>query len=393
MTATTCVERPPASSVMLPGFAEHASRRSSAAASNPAKALETERDVIETLRGRTVTVADIYQACEQAGVTGRDAGEDVVHGASDTRSRRRARGVLQALRRAGQARRVADGTWLLAGTVEEPQGLLLVIAGDTSRMELVLASAERLLAECDEPPTLILADPPWGLGINATGRKSRDNGERQYARNADHVVDGYRDVPAEEYTEFSQRWITAAAEVLPPDGYLAIITGPGQAARVQVTAEDAGLVFLNQVIVPRPFALPTSRQFSHAHTVVTILHAGTPGSRTRFFHTPADMPKARSGRDYPLDTWSDVGKHERRGLVRYPTMLHPAIPARLVSALTLGPDNGGHPWEALVVDPFVGGGETAIAAYRLQRRFRGGDLNPGAIRLTAARLTTEAGAA
>ena len=53
--------------------------------------------------------------------------------------------------------------------------------------------------------------------------------------------------------------------------------------------KNAG-VFLNQVIVPRPFALPTSRQFSHARTVVTILHVGTPGSRTRFFHTPADMP-------------------------------------------------------------------------------------------------------
>lgn len=351
--------------------------------------LRTERDVIETLAGCSVTVDAIYQACEHAGVTTRDRGDQVVHGASDTRSRRRARGVLQTLRRAGRARRVADGTWLIVGTPAKPLGLLLVIDGDPSRMELVLSSAEELLAACDEPPTLILADPPWGLGINRTQRPERDNGERTYNRNSDCVVGGYRDVDPAEYAEFSQRWISAAARVLPAGGYLAIITGPGQSARVQLCAEEEGLTFLNQIVVPRTFALPTSRRFSHSHTVATILCAGAEGSRTRFFHVPDDLPKARSGRDYPLDVWSDLGKHERRGLVRYPTMLHPAIPARLISALTPGPENGGVAWESLVVDPFLGGGQTAVSARALRRRFLGGDVNPRALRLTAARLAAE----
>jgi len=56
--------------------------------------LQTERDVIEALRGRSVTVEDLYAACEAAGVGERDGGSDVVHGRTDTRSRRRVRVAL-----------------------------------------------------------------------------------------------------------------------------------------------------------------------------------------------------------------------------------------------------------------------------------------------------------
>jgi len=366
-------------------------------AQHSASRLQTERDVIETLAGRSLTMSEIYAACEAAGVEDRDRGREVVHGTSDTRSRRRARGALQTLRRAGRADRLEDGTWIVDGSVGRPKALLLVMGGDVSRMELVLASAERLLRETDESPALILADPPWGLGINghstSDGRPdaARANGERVYARDADQIVGGYVDVEAGEYAEFTHRWISAAARILRPGAYLAVVTGPGQAARVQVTAEDLGLTFLNQIIVPRPFALPTSRRFSHAHSVATVLCAGPEQNPRRFFATPAELPKAASGRDYPLDVWHHVGKHERRGLLRYPTMLHPQVPEHLIGALTLGPENGGVPWQSLVVDPFVGGGETAVASNRLMRRFRGGDVNPRALAFTAARVSTEAG--
>lgn len=104
-------------------------------------ALRTERDVIETLRGRCVTLADVYAACEAAGVVMRDQGTDVVHGRNDTRWRRRARGALQTLRRLGDASRVGEGTWLIKGTVDQPTTLILLASGDSSRMELVLATA------------------------------------------------------------------------------------------------------------------------------------------------------------------------------------------------------------------------------------------------------------
>ena len=45
---------------------------------------------------------------------------------------------------------------------------------------------------------------------------------------------------------------------------------------------------------------------------------------------------------------------------------------------------------ALVVDPFVGSGTTAVAAQRLGRRFACGDSSPQAIEVTCSRLEREA---
>ena len=40
----------------------------------------------------------------------------------------------------------------------------------------------------------------------------------------------------------------------------------------------------------------------------------------------------------------------------------------------------------VVADPFMGSGSVGVAALRLGRRFRGTDVNPEAVRLTADRL-------
>lgn len=54
---------------------------------------------------------------------------------------------------------------------------------------------------------------------------------------------------------------------------------------------------------------------------------------------------------------------------------------RLVAAFS----NPGH----LLCDPFAGSGTVMLAALRGQRRFVGGDLNPNAVRFSAARLLAE----
>ena len=70
---------------------------------------------------------------------------------------------------------------------------------------------------------------------------------------------------------------------------------------------------------------------------------------------------------------------ERAG---YPTQKPLALLERVVSATT----NPG----ALVIDPFVGSGTTAVAAQRLGRRFVAGDRSPEAISVTCRRLVREA---
>lgn len=353
--------------------------------------LRTERDVIEALAGRSVTMEELYEACRSAGIAERDGGLDPIVGhGSDQVFKRRVRSILQTMRRTGQAQRVANTTWVIDGDREAPRRALLVICGEPGQLELALAEAGELLGSLDETVDLIIADPPWGLRRPSFG-DSADRIEHAYVRDSEKVVPGYVDVPPDEYAEFTADWVGAAAAALRPGAYLSIITGPSAAARVQVAGEDAGLTFVNQVVARRPFAMRTTRRFAHAHHVITILCAGPLASRRRFFAVPNDLPKARSGTDYPLDFWSDVPKpKERQGLLRYDNTLPGLIPQRLMHALTAGPENGGRPWQSLVVDPFLGGGTTAFVAHRERRRFVGGDVNRHSLRYVMARVSTDA---
>ena len=86
----------------------------------------------------------------------------------------------------------------------------------------------------------------------------------------------------------------------------------------------------------------------------------------------------------PFDSVWDIPSiaptaRERTG---YPTQKPLALLERVIAATT---DPG-----ALVVDPFVGSGTTAVAAQRLGRRFACGDSSPQAIEVTCSRLEREA---
>jgi site-specific DNA-methyltransferase (adenine-specific) len=268
--------------------------------------------------------------------------------------------------------------WALRGTREHPQQLVLIARGGTlQEIELLHKDVVALLRELDEPADLVLCDPPYGLK-RGTDQCSTDHA---YQRDRSQVVPGYVDVPAEEYREFTFAWVAAAADALRPAGQLVAITGPQQAAIVQYAAEASGLQWVNSIPAYREFALRTTRRFACSHWAVTIMCRGRLQDRRRVFNTPDDLPKARSGLDYPLDWWPQNGRADRPGLRRYDN----SLPLRLVLRAIEACSNRGE----LVVDPCVGSGTTAIAARRLGRRCIAGDENKEALRFAAARLLYE----
>jgi hypothetical protein len=342
--------------------------------------LITESDAIRTIRDGTYTMPELYEYVRARADIARDRGlepPDDQH-PTDRVWRRRVRGLLQNLREKGTAERVAASVWAIRGTRERPQQLILIARGGTlQQIELLLKDAVALLGELEEPADLVLCDPPYGLR-RGTGESSAN---RLYQRNRSQVVGGYVDVPAEEYREFTFRWVAAAARALRPAGQLVAITGPQQAAIVQYAAEDSGLQWVNSIPAYREFALRTTRRFACSHWKATIMCRGRQQDSRRVFNTPEDLPKARSGVDYPLDWWPENGRADRPGLLRYDN----SLPLRLVLRAIEACSNRGE----LVVDPCVGSGTTAIAARRLARRFIGGDVNPVALRFAAARLLAE----
>ena len=342
--------------------------------------LITEADVIRTLDDGTYILTELYELIGTRADIARDRGldpPDAEH-PTDRVWRRRVRGLLQTLRGTGNAQRVAASVWALRGSREHPKQLVLITRGGTlHHIELLLKDAVALLSTLEEPADLVLCDPPYGLGRGT----AESSAERNYLRDHRQVISGYVDVPSDQYSEFTFGWVQAAAGALRPAGHLAVITGPQQAAIVQYAAEHSGLAWVNSIAAFREFALRTTRRFACSHWTVTIMCRGRLEDRRRTFNTPVDLPKARSGVDYPLDWWPENGRADRPGLLRYDN----SLPHRLVGRAIEACSNRGE----LVVDPCVGSGTAAIQACRLGRRFIGGDINPHALRFSAARLLAE----
>lgn len=342
--------------------------------------LRTESDLLRTLEAGCYTLPELYRLAEHAGLADRPGGRAVVQD-GQAQYKRRVRSALQTLKRQGRARPAGDGkaAWLIDGTTVRPRRALLVwLPADPSQVELVLGDAATVLAQADEPIDLIVADPPWALGRANSGSAYR----RVYGRDHAQVVGGYVEVDPVEYAEFTARWIAAAGAVLRPGGYLAVITGAQQAARVQVAAEDvAGLIYVNSIAVSRQFGLFTTRRYVHQHHRVTLMTKGPLESPLRVFHRPEEMARGRNGQVYAVDVWGDVPEQRRRGLLRYDNALAPALVSRVIRSTTNEQD--------LVADPFLGSGTTAVACLQDQRRFYGGDLNVESLRFTMGRVLAE----
>jgi DNA modification methylase len=342
--------------------------------------LRTEADMLRTLEAGTYLLTDLYRRAEQAGLADRPGARQVIQDGQE-QYKRRVRSALQALKRQGRARRVdaGHGAWLIDGTTARPRRCPLIwLPRDPSQVELVLGHAADILARAGEPIDLIVADPPWALDRHSPHSAHR----RVYGRDHDQVIPGYIDIDPAEYADFTTEWITAAGQALRPGGYLAVVTGGQQAARVQVCAEDqAGLTYVNSIAVLRHFGLYTTRRFVHQHHRITLMTKGPLTHPGRTFHRPEEMPRGRTGHIYATDVWADIAQQHRRGLLRYDNALAPDLVARVIRATTNPGD--------LVADPFLGSGTTAVACLTHRRRFYGGDLNPHSLRFTMARVLAE----
>lgn len=343
-------------------------------------ALRTEADLLRTLESGTYPVAELYRRVVAAGLADRDRGRERVQDGQE-RYKRRVRTVLQRLKAAGRAHRVENGeaAWFIEGTYAVPRRALFVwLPVDPSQVELVLGRAADVLARADEPMSLIVADPPWALARADQGAAY----QRTYARNGANVMPGYVEVDPAEYADFTVEWMLAAAGALQPGGYLAVVTGAQQSARVQVIGEDvAGLTYVNSISVRRTMGMYCTRRYVHGHNRVTLLTKGPLGSAARVFTRPPEMPRGEAGEVYAVDVWDDIPDERRPGLLRYDNALHPRLVSRVVRSTTRRGD--------LVADPFVGSGTTPYVCLQTGRRFYGGDANPHALRFTMGRILAE----
>ena len=194
---------------------------------------------------------------------------------------------------------------------------------------------------------LIVTDPPFAIDFKAH--------RLNYNRKGSNVLEGYREIPEEEYGEFTRTWIREAGRVLSPSGSMYIFSGWNRLRDILEGIDDAGLVTINHLIWKYQFGVFTKKKYVTSHYHILFV-AKDP---KRYTFNKIDH--------YPEDVWV-INREYWKGRKKTPTKL----PSELVRRILAYSSNPGD----LVLDPFLGSGTVAAVACKEGRHFLGFEVVP-----------------
>ena len=209
---------------------------------------------------------------------------------------------------------------------------------------------------------LIVTDPPFAIEFGA----KRSN----YNRDGDLVLDGYEEIPVEEYEGFTRAWMTEAVGVLKPSGSMMVCSGWNLLRHIENVAHDLGLHQVNHIIWKYQFGVYTKRKFvsSHYHVLYFCRDDRRRKFRTfsRFDGDERDDSGSLNYRDRE-DVWT-INREYWVGREKTPTKL----PRELVEKILAYCSDEGD----LVMDPFLGSGQVAVVSRLMGRHFLGFEVVP-----------------
>ena len=104
----------------------------------------------------------------------------------------------------------------------------------------------------DASVDLIITDPPYGIG--------GDTLHKHYNRKEEFVLDGYIEVPQEEYYDFTDSWIKEAERVLKPGGSMYIVSGYTNLIHILNALSETQLKEVNHIIWKYNFGVYTKNK-------------------------------------------------------------------------------------------------------------------------------------
>jgi site-specific DNA-methyltransferase (adenine-specific) len=228
-----------------------------------------------------------------------------------------------------------------------------------------------ILAQLPESSVdLVFADPPYflsngGITCHAGKMVSVNKGDWDKSRGPD------------ANHEFNRAWLAAAQRVLKPNGSIWVSGTAHVIHSVGFAMQQLGFKLLNDIswVKPNPPPNLSCRYFTHA-TETIIWAAKNAKSRHTFNYKL--MKETNRGKQMksvweirPPESWEKkFGKH--------PTQK----PVALLERILLASTNEGD----LVLDPFLGGGTTLLAAFRLRRHALGCELSAEFLTLSLRRI-------
>jgi len=214
----------------------------------------------------------------------------------------------------------------------------------------------------DNSIALIITDPPFAI--------EGDKLHKHYNRKEAFVLDGYVEIPQEEYADFSKTWITEAERVLRPGGALVIVSGYSNLLDILNALRGTSLKEFNHIIWKYNFGVNTKSKFvsSHYH----ILYYCKPGGDRTFNNFARFGSRERNGDNRSLlyqdleDVWV-INREYKPGEIKNKNELPTALLIKLIQYLSKPGD--------VVCDFFLGGFSTAKIARGLGRSAVGFEIN------------------
>jgi site-specific DNA-methyltransferase (adenine-specific) len=231
---------------------------------------------------------------------------------------------------------------------------------------------------------LVFADPPYflsngGITCHAGKMVSVNKGAWDKLPGPDS---GPVRARFDEVHAFNTAWLAACQRVLKPNGAIWVSGTSHVIHSVGFAMQQLGFKLLNDIswVKPNPPPNLSCRYFTHA--TETIIWAAKDKKSRHTFHYKL-MKETNRGKQMksvweikPPESWEKkFGKH--------PTQK----PVALLERILLASTNEGD----LVLDPFSGSGTTALAALRTGRIFRGIEIDPKWVRVSALRLKEQTG--
>jgi site-specific DNA-methyltransferase (adenine-specific) len=233
-------------------------------------------------------------------------------------------------------------------------------------MDAIIAEQPEGLADC------IFADPPYFLsngGVTCQGGKmvKVDKGEWDQSRGA------------EMNHEFNLEWLRRCQRVLKPNGTIWVSGTHHVIFSVGYAMQQLGFKILNDIVWEKPNPPPNLSCRYFTHSTETILWAAKNEKSKHVFHY--DLMRKTNGGKQMKSVWTMTapGSAEKKH-GKHPTQK----PLALVERCILASTNEGD----LVLDPFLGGGTTAVAALNTGRKFLGIEAEAAHIKLSIRRVNS-----
>lgn len=210
----------------------------------------------------------------------------------------------------------------------------------------------------DNSVDLIFTDPPYGI--------DGDELDVHYHRDESKVVEGYIDVPNNEYAKFSLDWICECERVLRPGGSIYIVSGYTNLHHVLNALHSTKLQEVNHIVAHYTFGVNTTKKWVSSHYHVLFWEKPGRGRQKRTFN---HLYKWDDNKDSYNDrlTVQNMPRDYKPGQVKNKNQLSEDFIEKFIMYSSNRGDT--------VLDCFGGGLTTARTALRFGRKFIGFELN------------------